>query len=47
MNKEPEKKCCYNCESYNDALCGISDNYDTEDPNLFHCDMWEWDGEEM
>lgn len=36
---------CYTCEFYEDALCGLSDNYDDEDPNTFKCSMFEYDEE--
>lgn len=42
------KKCCYNCQHYQDAICLISDQHDSEDPNNFYCDLYygEWEMEE-
>ena len=39
----PTCDCCWNCSSYVDGLCEISDQHDEENPITFKCDLHERD----
>ena len=41
------EECCYTCENWQDAMCQISDQHDDENPNLFKCELYGQDEEEI